>query len=195
MSIQLATKIILAAMRGSTSAQEDEVENTAWIEIEQIKDVKDCIQAIRFANDVGILSIEWKFGKTNNPGLARLLWNEFGDDISPENLSLSDWKQEIVECPRAKKPCDLEWHKLRLKKGNFPITVSRLQIGEIFGGVIEWGEVYSDVDLEWTKNENNEMGMETDRGDTFRSWNSDLGIYLQTDNAFENNEQVARIAL
>jgi hypothetical protein len=198
----IAKTIVRAAMKGATEDHINQVEDTAWATIEALKDRTARLEAIRFAFDCGVLSIEYKFQTTSDQALASLLWNEFGDEIDPATIPTSNkaagysaWRREIVDTPRAKKPDELQWHDKRLKKANLPMKVSRIQIGEIFGGEIEWGELYRDVDLEWGHGPNGEVGLVTDMGDCFQGWDAERRVYLRYDDDFSCNEHVARIAL
>lgn len=186
----IANTIIRAAMQGATEAHCDLVEEATWTDIESL-DQDHAIEAINFATDAGILSIESKFNTTDNRSLTKLLWNEFGDDIDVVAQDIPAWKREIVDTPRAKKPATPEWHGVRLRAANLPLLVSRVQIGEVSGGSIEWTDVYRDVDVEW----DDENGIVTDIGYCFLGWDADRQVYLGTRDTLENNDTVARIAL
>jgi hypothetical protein len=216
--IEIAKAIVKAAMKGATEDHTNEVEDIAWLTIESQKTPEERIKAIRFACDTGVVSLEYKFLTTANRDFARLLWNEFADEIvdpdiaaTPEGKvtdeaiaewarqnakSFTKWKHELVDTPRAKKPEAKAWHDKRLKRANLPIKVASVQLGEIFGGKIEWdAEIYHDVDLEWGPGANGLVGLCTDLGDCYQGWDDERKVYLGYDDEFESNEHVMRLAL
>lgn len=183
------------------------IEDAAWAEILSLRDtagrpkIAEWTEAIRFGDAAGVLSIEFKFIETTDKDLAKLLWNEFFTSIDAAEVAASRqgmprWKHELIDTPRATRPDELKWHQKRLKKANFPLKVARLQVGEIFGGQIDWEQgVRRDVDLEWGPGPTGGMGIITDLGECFKGWDDERKLYLGDDDTFENNEVVARIAL
>lgn len=207
---EVTKTIVRAAMRDATVAHANFVEDETWRAIESLGRAEQ-IETVRFAYDTGIVSLDYKFVETDNQALARLLWNEFADDIvdpdrgdktvAPEDIKkwiktqkFPKWKRELVETPRVVKPDELAWHDKRIKRANLPLTVSRLQVGEIYGGEVEWTEIYRDVDLEWGTSDNGEVGILTG-SECIQGWDEDKCIYLRHDDTLENNETAYRIAL
>lgn len=189
---EIAKIIISAAMHDATAERLDQVEAATWGGISIITDREARLAAIQYAFELGILSIEHKFRTTTDVQLAALLWNEFGEEIDTTIIPASPaWRREIVDTPRVQRPDTLQWHDHALRRANLPLRVARLQLGEIFGGEVEWGDIYRDVDIEWGEDDAGRGVPVTELGDHLY-WNDDDKFYFINR---DNDDQVARLAL